>query len=82
MGAKLEIYHQLEALARDGAAVLVVSTDLPEVLAISDRVLVVYRGKIVDELDPRTASEQDLLLAMQGGGERDRSGLLEQGATR
>jgi len=82
VGAKLEIYHQLEALARNGAAVLVVSTDLPEVLGISDRVLVVYRGKIVAELDPRTASEQDLLLAMQGGAEGDRSGLLEPEATR
>jgi len=82
VGAKLEIYRRLEDLARSGAAVLVVSTDLPEVLGLSDRVLVVYRGRITAELDPQTASEQDLLLAMQGGLEGERTGLLEREAVR
>jgi ABC-type sugar transport system ATPase subunit len=77
VGAKLEIYRRLEDLARGGAAVLVVSTDLPEVLGLSDRVLVLYRGTITAELDPQTASEQELLLAMQGGVEGEVSGLLE-----
>jgi ABC-type sugar transport system ATPase subunit len=76
VGAKAEIYRQLEALARDGAAVLVVSTDLPEVLGISDRVLVMYRGRLEAELDPRSASEADLLLAMQGGAQGETQGLL------
>jgi ABC-type sugar transport system ATPase subunit len=76
VGAKVEIYRQLEALAASGAAVVVVSTDLPEILGISDRVLVFYRGTIIDELDPRAVSEQDLLLAMQGGAEGETSGLL------
>ena len=40
VGAKVEIYRQLEGLARDGTGILVVSTDLPEVLGISDRVIV------------------------------------------
>jgi ABC-type sugar transport system ATPase subunit len=77
VGAKLEIYRRLEDLARGGSAVLVVSTDLPEVLGLSDRILVVYRGTITAELDPRAVSEQQLLLAMQGGIEGERSGLLE-----
>jgi ABC-type sugar transport system ATPase subunit len=77
VGAKLEIYRRLEDLARSGAAILAVSTDLPEVLGISDRVLVLYRGQIAAELDPQTASEQDLLLAMQGGSAGERTGLLE-----
>jgi len=77
VGAKLEIYRRLEDLAQSGAGVLIVSTDLSEVLGLSDRVLVVYRGRISAELDPRTSSEQELLLAMQGGIEGERHGLLE-----
>jgi ribose transport system ATP-binding protein len=76
VGAKLEIYRQLEALAATGAGIIVVSTDLPEILGISDRVLVFYRGTIIDELDPRRVTEQELLLSMQGGAEGETSGLL------
>ncbi len=66
VGAKLEIYRQLEALARDGAGVVVVSTEIPEIMGLSDRIIVLYRGREVAVLDARTASEQDVLLAMQG----------------
>ena len=79
VGAKVEIYRQLEALAATGAGIIVVSTDLPEVLGVSDRILVFYRGTIIDELDPQRATEQDLLLAMQGGAEGETSGLLHPG---
>ena len=77
VGAKVEIYRRLEDLACGGAAVLIVSTDLPEVLGLSDRIVVLYRGTVTAELDPRVASEQELLLAMQGGVEGEISGLLE-----
>lgn len=77
VGAKLEIYRQLESLARQGAAVLVVSTDLPEVLGLCDRIVVLYKGRVEAELDARTTTEQQLLLAMQGGIEGERTGLLE-----
>jgi ABC-type sugar transport system ATPase subunit len=80
VGAKAEIYRQLEGLARDGAGILVVSTDLPEVLGVSDRVLVMFRGRIEAELDPRASTEQDLLLAMQGGVAGEREGLIDEGA--
>ena len=76
VGAKVEIYRQLEALASTGAGIIVVSTDLPEVLGVSDRILVFYRGTIIDELDPRRVTEQELLLSMQGGAEGETSGLL------
>jgi ABC-type sugar transport system ATPase subunit len=79
VGAKAEIYRELEGLARDGAGILVVSTDLPEVLGICDRVLVMFRGRIEAQLDPRSASEQDLLLAMQGGQAGEREGLISEG---
>jgi ABC-type sugar transport system ATPase subunit len=66
VGAKLEIYRELEELARRGAAVLVVSTDILETMALSDRVAVLYQGRIAGIFDPRDVTEQDLLLAMQG----------------
>jgi ABC-type sugar transport system ATPase subunit len=78
VGAKAEIYRQLEALAKDGAGILVVSTDLPEVLGITDRILVMFRGRIEATLDPRRATEQDLLLAMQGGSAGEREGLIAE----
>jgi ribose transport system ATP-binding protein len=66
VGAKLEIYRELEQLARSGAAILVVSTDIPEAIAVSDRIAVLYHGRVAALLDPRTATEQQVLLAMQG----------------
>jgi L-arabinose transport system ATP-binding protein len=70
VGAKIEIYRELEQLARDGAGVLVVSTDILETMALSDRIAVMYHGRIAAVVDPRTATEQDVLLAMQGGATR------------
>jgi ABC-type sugar transport system ATPase subunit len=57
--------------------VLVVSTDLPEILGLADRVVVLWRGRVEAELDPRSATEQQLLLAMQGGVQGEQRGLLE-----
>ena len=66
VGAKLEIYHQIERLAHEGAGVLVVSTDIPEVMGLADRVLTLYEGRVTGEFDPRLVSEQQISLAMQG----------------
>jgi ABC-type sugar transport system ATPase subunit len=71
VGAKLEIYRELEQLARGGAGILVVSTDVAEVMALSDRIAVLYHGRLAAVLDPRRASEQDVLLAIQGGRAED-----------
>jgi ABC-type uncharacterized transport system ATPase subunit len=46
--------------------VLVVSTDIPETMALSDVIAVLYHGRVAGVFDPRAVSEQDLLLAMQG----------------
>jgi ABC-type sugar transport system ATPase subunit len=77
VGSKLEIYRRLEALARGGAGVLVVSRDLPEILGLADRIVVLYRGRVAAELDGPAATEQQLLLSMQGGAEGERTGLIE-----
>jgi len=51
VGAKSQIYQIIDALARNGAAVLVISSELPEIVGISDRVLVMRDGHIVGEVD-------------------------------
>ncbi|KFG98109.1 sugar ABC transporter [Burkholderia paludis] len=61
IGAKTEIYRLLDRLARDGAAVLLFSSDLIELLDVTDRVLVMARGRIVREVATRDATRQDLL---------------------
>lgn len=61
IGAKTEIYRLLDRLAGEGAAVLLFSSDLIELLDITDRVLVMTRGRIVKELNSRDADSQDIL---------------------
>ncbi len=61
IGAKHEIYHVIYELAKRGCAVLVVSSELPEVLGICDRIVVMYQGRIRGELPRAAASEQKVL---------------------
>jgi len=64
----IEYIHNRIVEERDkGVAVLIVSSELDEVMALSDRVLVIYRGKIVGEFDPVKDSTTDIGLAMLGG---------------
>jgi simple sugar transport system ATP-binding protein len=63
----IEYIHAQMVKERDtGTAVLVVSTELDEVMSLSDRVLVMYRGKIVADLDPKKVSHMDVGLYMAG----------------
>jgi L-arabinose transport system ATP-binding protein len=67
VGAKSEIYELIFKLAENGVAVLVVSSDLPEVLGISDRLLVMKDGEVTGELQRNQFNEQTALrLAMLG----------------
>jgi ribose transport system ATP-binding protein len=66
IGAKHEIYRLIDEQVRRGVAVLVVSSDLPEALGISDRVLVVRGGRIVAELDRSEATEEAVMLHATG----------------
>jgi ribose transport system ATP-binding protein len=63
--AKASIYHLMRDLARAGTAVMMVSSDLPEILGASDRILVMRDGRIVGQFD-RSASEAELMLAATG----------------
>jgi ABC-type uncharacterized transport system ATPase subunit len=65
----IEFIHKKIIEYRDnGAAVLLVSAELDEVLSLSDRVMVMYDGKIVGEVDPKTVSEEEIGLMMTGSG--------------
>ena len=61
IGARAEIYQLLRALAARGVALIVVSSDLPEVLALADRIVVVADGRDVGELPGDGATEEDVL---------------------
>ncbi|KKC31734.1 sugar ABC transporter ATP-binding protein [Devosia psychrophila] len=61
IGAKREIYELIDALARAGKAILVISSDLPEAIGIADRVLVVRGGRIVQELLADAATEENVM---------------------
>ncbi len=61
VGAKEEIYHLIEEAAESGAAVLFVSSELPEVLGLADRILVMHQGSITGELARAEASEEAVM---------------------
>jgi simple sugar transport system ATP-binding protein len=67
IGAIEFIHRKLIALRDAGSAVLLVSAELEEVTALSDRLLVMRKGKIVGEVDPKTASAEEIGLMMTGG---------------
>lgn len=67
IGATEFIHRKLIELRDAGAAVLLVSAELDEVLSLSDRVLVLYEGRIVGEVDPKSVSEEEIGLMMTGG---------------
>jgi ribose transport system ATP-binding protein len=61
VGAKSEIYAHMVSMARAGAAVIMVSSELPELLGMSDRVLVMYRGSIVTEIARDKADSETVI---------------------
>ncbi len=66
VGAIEYIHRQIVAQRDQGKAVLLVSLELDEVMSLSDRILVMYEGEIVGELDPKTATVEELGLYMAG----------------
>ncbi len=65
VGAKAEIYRLITELAAEGMALLVISSEMPELLGLADRILVMAGGRVVAELGRREASEERILnLAM------------------
>jgi len=61
VAAKVEIYQIINQLKKDGIVVIIVSSELPEVMGISDRILVMCNGRITGQVDPRNTSEQEIM---------------------
>jgi len=69
VGAKVEVYEVMDELARSGAAILMVSSELPELIQVADRILVMRQGRITGELPGRTTQEEIMkLAALHDGG--------------
>jgi ABC-type sugar transport system ATPase subunit len=63
VGAKQEVFEQIATLARQGAAILMVSSELPELIQVADRILVMAEGRITGELPGKTTQEAIMKLA-------------------
>lgn len=81
VGARAEIYRILRALSAKGVALLVVSSDLPEVLTLADRIVVMADGRTVGELDGASSDEEAVLrLATRHAHASARAGGAERGS--
>ena len=66
IGAKDEIYRILEELAAKGTSVIMVSSDLQELLRVSHRIIVMRKGEIFTEFSSGTVTQEDILMAESG----------------
>ncbi len=63
VGAKAEVFEMMDRMARSGAAILMVSSEMPELLQVADRILVMRQGRLRGELPGRTTQEEIMRLA-------------------
>jgi ribose transport system ATP-binding protein len=70
VGARSEIYALMDQLAGDGVSILMISSDLEEVLGMSDRVLVLHEGRLAGELQHADLSEEAVMQLATGGEHR------------
>jgi ribose transport system ATP-binding protein len=68
VGAKIEVYTIINRLAKEGKAILVISSEIPELLGISDRILVMARGRISGELRREEATQEAVMTLATGVG--------------
>lgn len=67
IGAKKEIYNIINQLAEKGVAIIMVSSELPEVLGMSDRIMVIHEGKIGGILNQSEATQENIMTLATGG---------------
>ncbi|MDF2634227.1 MAG: Monosaccharide-transporting ATPase [Pelosinus sp.] len=67
VGAKVEVYNVINRLISEGAAVIVISSELPEVMGISNRIMVMHDGRITAEFNRSEAAPEKILKAATGG---------------
>ncbi len=61
VGAKSEIYHLMNELAKEGKSIIMISSELPEILRMSDRIIVMCEGRVTGELDIADASQEAIM---------------------
>ncbi|MTI58397.1 MAG: sugar ABC transporter ATP-binding protein [Firmicutes bacterium] len=66
VGAKFEIHCKLRELSENGHGIVVISSELPEILGISDRILIMHQGEIVGELPAEEATEEKIMMYASG----------------
>jgi rhamnose transport system ATP-binding protein len=74
VGAKSEIYRLIDELAKEGKAILLISSELEEVLSMSDRIVVMREGRVTGEFGRGDADQEKVMTASTGGGDRSASG--------
>ncbi|PIE33634.1 D-xylose ABC transporter ATP-binding protein [candidate division KSB3 bacterium] len=78
VGAKIEVYHLMNSLVAKGNGIILISSDLPEVLGMSDRILVVCRGEIVKEFSREEATQEKVMYYATGGERCHESHIYEE----
>ena len=71
IGAKAEVHHIIRDLATQGVAVIIISSDLPEVLSLADRVLVMREGHLVGEFSGKLATQESIIQMAVGADRQD-----------
>jgi ribose transport system ATP-binding protein len=66
VGAKAEIYERMRTMAREGTAIIMISSELPELIGMSDRIVIMQEGKIKGELDSSEATEEKIMFFATG----------------
>jgi ribose transport system ATP-binding protein len=68
IGAKAEIYQIIKRLTEDGIAIILISSEMPELLGMSHRILVMNEGRITAELKDKEATQEKIFYYASGGG--------------
>jgi ribose transport system ATP-binding protein len=66
VGAKIEVYHLINELVKEGAAVIMISSEMDECMGMSDRIVVMHEGKIIVELKGSDVTQEKIMYAASG----------------
>jgi ABC-type sugar transport system ATPase subunit len=66
VGAKVEVYQLMNDLARRGVAMIMISSELPEILAMSDRIIVMHEGRITGRFRRGEATQEEIMRCATG----------------
>ena len=67
VGAKYEIYQLMQSLAKEGKAVVMISSEMPELLGVCDRILVLKEGRILGQVQAKETSQEEIMAMIVNG---------------